>query len=181
MTDDVLNPSGFFSFGVASMPSFDFVAEVDLQLVDDAVNQVAREVSQRFDFRGSRAAISFTRQEKKVYLVADDDYKLRALRQLLEQKLAKRDVDLRCLIYSEEEAGSHGVLKQNATLKDGLSKEEVKQITKLLKETRMKIQTQAQDNQLRVSGKKIDDLQAAIELIKTARLAFPVRAINMRS
>ena len=163
------------------MPAFDFVAEVDLQLVDDAVNQVAREIAQRFDFRGSRAEINFKRQEKKIYLVADDDYKLRALHQLLVQKLAKRNVDIRCLTYSKEEIGSHGVLKQNATLKDGLSKEETKQITKLLKETRMKIQTQVQDNQLRVSGKKIDDLQEAIKLVEEARLAFPVRAINMRN
>ena len=162
------------------MPSFDFVAEVDLQLVDDAVNQVAREISQRFDFRNSRAEINFKRQEKKIYLVADDDYKLRAMHQLLEQKLAKREVDIRCLTYNEEETGSHGVLKQNATLKDGLSKEEAKQISKLLKETRMKIQTQLQDNQLRVSGKKIDDLQTAIKLVEEANLAFPVRAINMR-
>lgn len=163
------------------MPSFDFVAEVDPQLIDDAVNQVAREIAQRFDFRGSRAEISFKRQEKKVYLTADDDYKLRALHQLLEQKLAKRNVDLRCLLYSKEETGSHGVLKQHATLKDGLTKDEAKQITKLLKETRLKIQTQLQDNQLRVSGKKIDDLQRAIQLVEEAKLAFPVRATNMRS
>ena len=163
------------------MPSFDFVAEVDLQLVDDAVNQVGREISQRFDFRGSRAEINFKRQEKKIYLVADDDYKLRALHQLLGQKLAKRNVDIRCLTYGKEETGSHGVLKQNATLKDGLSKEEAKQISKLLKDTRMKIQTQVQDNQLRVSGKKIDDLQTAIKLVEDAKLAFPVRAVNMRN
>ena len=171
----------FLPLGGTSMPSFDFVAEVDPQLVDDAVNQVAREISQRFDFRNSRAEINFKRQEKKIYLVADDEYKLRALHQLLGQKLAKRNVDIRCLIYSKEETGSHGVLKQNATLKDGLSKEETKQITKLLKETCMKIQTQVQDNQLRVSGKKIDDLQNAIKLVEEAKFAFPVRAINMRS
>lgn len=163
------------------MPSFDFVAEVDLQVIDDAVNQVAREISQRFDFRGSRAEIVFKRQEKKIYLTADDDYKLRALHQLLEQRLAKRNIDLRCLTYSKEETGSHGVLKQNAVLKDGLTKEEAKQITKLLKETRLKVQTQLQDAQLRVSGKKIDDLQSAIKLVEEAKLAFPVRATNMRN
>ncbi len=163
------------------MPSFDFVAEVDLQSVDDAVNQVAREIAQRFDFRNSCAEIDFKRQEKKIYLVADDTYKLRAMHQLLAQKLARSNVDIRCLTYSKEEMGSHGVLKQYATLKDGLSKEEAKQITKLLKETRMKMQTQLQDNQLRVSGKKIDDLQTAIKLVEEAKLAFPVRAINMRS
>lgn len=163
------------------MPSFDFVSEVDLQLVDDAVNQVAREIAQRFDFRNSRSSIDFKRQEKKIYLVADDDYKLRALHQLLEQRLAKRDVDIRCLTYDKAETGSHGVFKQNVTLKDGLSKEEAKSIAKLLKESRMKIQTQVQDNQLRVSGKKIDDLQTAIKLIEEAQLDFPVRAINMRS
>lgn len=163
------------------MPSFDFVSEVDLQLVDDAVNQVAREIAQRFDFRGSRSTIDFKRQEKKIYLVADDDYKLRALHQLLEQRLAKRTVDIRCLTYSKPETGSHGVFKQNATLKDGLSKEETKYIVKLLKESRMKIQTQVQDNQLRVSGKKIDDLQTAIKLVEEAQPDFPVRAINIRS
>lgn len=163
------------------MPSFDFVSEVDLQLIDDAVNQVAREISQRFDFRGGNSEISFKRQEKKVYITADDDYKLRAMHQLLEQKLARKNVDLRCLTYNKEVSGSHGTLKQNIDLKEGLAKEEAKQITKIIKDAKLKVQAQVQDNQVRVTGKKIDDLQHVIKLIDEATLSFHVKAANMRS
>ena len=162
------------------MPSFDFVSEVDLQHVDDAINIVSREISQRFDFRGSKSSIEFDRNNKKINIVADDDLKLRAIKQLLEQKMAKRSLDLRCLQYQKEAAGNQGLLKQEVLIKDGLSKEEAKKIAKIIKDSKLKIQTQIQDQQLRVSGKKIDNLQEAITLVEDAKMPFPLRPTNMR-
>ena len=163
------------------MPSFDFVADVNLQQIDDAVNQVRREISQRFDFRGGKSSIEFDRQNKKISVVADDDFKLRSIKQLLEQKMAKRELDLRCLKFQKENIGTQGLIKQDVELRDGLTKEEAKQLTKVIKDSKLKIQTQIQEQQLRVSGKKIDDLQAAIKLIEDANMPFPVSAVNMRS
>lgn len=162
------------------MPSFDFVSDVDLQHIDDAINIVSREVSQRFDFRGSKSSIELDRNNKKIHIIADDDLKLRAIKQLLEQKMAKRSLDLRCLQYQKESVGSQGLLKQEVLIKDGLSKEEAKKITKIIKDSKLKIQTQIQDQQLRVSGKKIDNLQEAIKLVEDAQMPFPIRPTNMR-
>ena len=162
------------------MPSFDFVSDVDLQHIDDAVNVVSREVSQRFDFRGSKSSIALDRSNKKIQIIADDELKMRAIKQLLEQKMAKRNLDLRCLQYQKESVGNQGLLKQEALIKDSLSKEEAKQIAKIIKDSKLKIQTQIQDQQLRVSGKKIDNLQEAIALVENAQMPFPVRPSNMR-
>ena len=162
------------------MPSFDFVSDVDLQHVDDAINIVSREVSQRFDFRGSKSSIEFDRNNKKINIIADDDLKLRAIKQLLEQKMAKRSLDLRCLQYQKESVGNQGLLKQEVFIKDGLSKEEAKKIAKIIKDSKLKIQTQIQDQQLRISGKKIDNLQEAITLVEDAQMPFPLRPTNMR-
>ncbi|MDE3269083.1 MAG: YajQ family cyclic di-GMP-binding protein [Pseudomonadota bacterium] len=162
------------------LPSFDFVSDVDLQHIDDAVNVVSREVSQRFDFRGSKSSIALDRSNKKIQIIADDELKMRAIKQLLEQKMAKRNLDLRCLQYQKESVGNQGLLKQEALIKDSLSKEEAKQIAKIIKDSKLKIQTQIQDQQLRVSGKKIDNLQEAIALVENAQMPFPVRPSNMR-
>lgn len=163
------------------MPSFDIVSELDLQEVDNAVNQTAREIGTRFDFRGGKSEINFNRDEKIIKVIADDDMKLRSIHQILESKMAKRGLDCRSLQFGEQESASGNVIRQNITLKVGLSKEDAKKITKIIKDSKLKVQPQVQDDQVRVSGKKIDDLQSVISMLKGADLGIPLQYINMRS
>lgn len=162
------------------MPSFDIVCEVDLQEVDNAVNQVAKEMTTRFDFRGGKSSIDFDRNSKVIKINADDDMKLRSIHQMLETRLAKREIDCRVLQYQDPQEASGRLLKQNVTLRSGLTKDETKKITKYIKDSDMKVQSQVQDNQVRVTGKKIDDLQEIIASLKAGDLGLPLQFVNMR-
>ena len=164
------------------MPSFDIVNEVNLQEVDNAVNQTVKEISTRFDFRGSKSTIEFDKTEKKIKILADDELKLRSIHQLLEQKLVKRSVDLRTLDYGKQIELSGNALRQEVTLKNGIDKEEAKKIVKLIKDSKIKVQAAIQDEQVRVTGKSIDDLQETIRTLRAATdLGLPLQFINMRS
>lgn len=163
------------------MASFDVVSELDLQEVDNAVNQAQKEIGQRFDFRGGKSELALEKDAKKIKIVADDDMKLRSIHQILEGKLAKRGIDLRALKYGKEEPGSGGVIRQTIELKNGLAKEEAKEVTKAIKDSKLKVQAQVQDEQVRVTAKSIDELQATIQLLKASGLKFPVQFTNMRS
>jgi hypothetical protein len=163
------------------VPSFDIVSELDMQEVDNAVNMAQKEIAQRFDFRGGKSSIELDKTAKKIKILADDDMKLRSIHQIVESKLAKREVDLRGLKYGKEESGSGGIIRQEIDLKAGLDKEEAKEITKLIKESKVKVQAQIQDEQVRVTSKSIDELQAAISVLKKGELKFPLQYINMRS
>ena len=162
------------------MPSFDIVSDLDLMEVDNAVRQTQKEIASRFDFKGSKSELTLDKETKKIKIVADDDMKLRSLHQLLEAKLAKRGIDLRALKYGKEEAASGNVIRQMVELKSGLDKEESKEITKAIKDGKLKVQAQVQDEQVRVTSKSIDDLQATIAYLKAQQLKFPLQFINMR-
>jgi uncharacterized protein YajQ (UPF0234 family) len=162
------------------MPSFDIVSDLDMQEVDNAVNQTAKEISQRFDFRGGKSDITLEKEAKKIKVTADDDFKLRSIHQILEGKLAKRSVDLRALKYGKEESGSGGILRQTIDLKSGIDKEEAKEVMKAIKDSKLKVQAQIQDEQVRVTSKSIDELQATMSLLRSADLKFPVQFTNMR-
>ncbi|MBC61929.1 MAG: YajQ family cyclic di-GMP-binding protein [Zetaproteobacteria bacterium] len=162
------------------MPSFDIVCEIDLQEVDNAVNQAIKEISSRFDFRGSKSKLSFERSSKNIQILAEDEFKLRSIHQILETKFAKRQLDCRLLKYQEKQISNQNMLKQNVELRSGLEKDEAKQITATIKNLKIKVQAQIQDQQVRVSGKKIDDLQAVIQSLKENDLGLPLQYINMR-
>jgi uncharacterized protein YajQ (UPF0234 family) len=164
------------------MPSFDIVSEVNLQEVDNAVNQTVKEISTRFDFRGSKSSVEFDKTEKKIKILADDELKLRAIHQLLEQRLVKRSVDLRLLDYGKQIEAGGNTLRQEVTLKNGIDKEEAKKIIKLIKDSKLKVQAQIQDEQVRVTGKSIDELQETIRTLRAAtEIGLPLQFINMRS
>lgn len=162
------------------MPSFDIVSELDLMEVENAVNQAQKELAQRFDFRGSKSSIELDKTKKEIRVLADDDFKLRAIHQLLGQKMAKRQIDLRCMIFGKEESGSMGLLRQSITLKDGLEKEEAKDITKAIRDSKLKVNPEIQGNQVRVVGKSIDELQATIAMLRSKDFKIPLKFINMR-
>lgn len=164
------------------MASFDIVNEINYQEVDNAVNQTAKEISTRFDFRGGSSSIEFDKTEKKIKISADDELKLRSIHQLLELRLVKRGIDLRLVDYGKEEQASGNVIRQELSFKNGIDKEEAKKITKIIKDSKIKVQAQVQDEQIRVTAKKIDDLQATISLLKgSSEIGLPLQFTNMRS
>jgi cyclic-di-GMP-binding protein len=161
------------------MPSFDIVSELNMQEVDNAVNQTKKEMSTRYDFRGAKAELSLEKDEIKI--LADDDYKLKAIKDILESKLVRRGVSLKAIDYQKVEDAAMGALKQTAKLIQGLSKEKAKEIVSIIKDTKLKVQPAIQDNQVRVTGKKIDDLQEAIQTLKAKDVGVPLQFTNMRS
>lgn len=163
------------------MPSFDIVSELDMQEVDNAVNQVIKEMASRFDFKGGKSSVEFDKVKKTLVINAEDDMKLRSIHQMVELKFSRRGLDPRALEYGKEEEASHNAIRQTVTLKNGIDKENAKKITKLIKDSGLKVQAQIQDEQVRVTGKKIDDLQAVIQEIKKSEVGLPLQFINMRS
>ena len=163
------------------MPSFDIVSEVDMQEVDNAVNQAAKEISTRFDFRGSNTKVQLDKTKKSIMIHDGDEIKLRSVHTILESKMVKRGLDLRILDYKDKEEASGREVRQTLLLKEGIEKDSAKVITKKIKETKLKVQAQIQDQQVRVTGKKIDDLQDVIQMLKEANVDFPLQFINMRT
>ena len=163
------------------MPSFDIVCEINMQEVDNAINQASKEISTRFDFRGGKSEVQLDKESSQIKIVADDEMKLRSIHQIIETKIAKRSIDCRVLQYGEEIKATGNTIRQQVKLKIGLDKEEAKKITKKIKETKLKVQAQIQDDQVRVTAKKIDDLQSVISSLKNSDLGLPLQYINMRS
>ena len=147
--------------------TFDITSSVDLQEVDNAVNQAQKEVAQRYDFKGATAEIDFSKAESTITLLSDDEYKLKALVDVLQSKLIKRGVPIRNLDYGKVEPASGSKARQVVTLQQGISTEKGKEIVKAIKNGGFKkVQAQIQDEQVRVQSPSIDELQAVIALLK---------------
>jgi len=160
------------------MPSFDVVCKLDLQEVDNAINQTLKEVGQRFDFKGTPTEVR--REEFALQLRSADDFKVRALADILREKLAKRQVPLRALQEGPLEPGPAGTAKQRLDLQQGIAIEKAREIVKLVKDTKMKVQVAIQGDQVRVSGKKRDDLQAVMKLLREHDLGIAMQFVNFR-
>ena len=160
------------------MPAFDVVCVVDLQEVDNAVNQTLREVGQRFDFRNTPTEVR--REETALHLRSADDYKVRALAEILKEKLAKRQVPLKALQIGAVEPGPAGSAKQRIDLQQGIPVEKAREIVKLVKDTKLKVQVAIQGDQVRVTGKKKDDLQTIMKLVREQDLGIAIQFSNLR-
>jgi len=161
------------------MPSFDVVSEVDFQEVRNAVDQASREVSTRFDFKGTGSTIDLS--DKSIELATESDQRLKALTQVLEEKLVKRKVSLKVLGYGNVEEASKGTVRQTVALNVGISDEKAREIGKYIKGLTLKgVQHQVQGDQLRVSGKKRDDLQTVIAELKAKDFGIPLQFVNFR-
>lgn len=161
------------------MPSFDVVSKVDMQEVDNAVNQTIKEVDQRFDFKGTHNEINL--EKESILILAADSYKLQAIVDILKGKMVRRNISPKCLDYGKEETASHNAVRQRISIVQGISKEKAKDIIALIKESKLKVQAQIMEDQVRVTGKKIDDLQDVIQLLKGKDLGVELQFINMRS
>ena len=161
------------------MPSFDVTSQVDLQEVDNAVNQAVKEIGQRYDFKGSKTEVTHDKDGIKVK--TDDAFRLKAVVDVLQSKFVKRGVSLKALQYGKVEPASGGCVRQEIAIQQGISKEKGREIVALVKQAKLKVQSQIQDEQVRVTGKNIDDLQEVIGLLKGKDLGVEMQFVNMRS
>ena len=162
------------------MPSFDIVSQVNQQEVKNAVEQANKEIANRFDFKGSDARIEFKEKEVELAVFADDDFKLGQVMDVLRGRLAKRNVDPRYLDPGAKETISGDKLKQQVKVKNGIEQEKAKSIVKLIKDAKLKVAGSIQGDAVRVSGAKKDDLQAAIQLVRSSVADLPLQFINFR-
>ncbi|BAW80207.1 nucleotide-binding protein [Candidatus Nitrosoglobus terrae] len=159
------------------MPSFDAVSEIDKHELQNAIDQVNREVSTRFDFRGTEARIEESQGE--LTLIAESDFQLQQIRAILDIKIAKRGLDIGCLEAKEPEILGKRA-RQSVQVRQGIDKETARKIIKIVKESKLKVQAAIQGEQVRISGNKRDDLQQVIALLKEAELSLPLQYINFR-
>ena len=161
------------------MPSFDVVSELDMQEVRNAVDQTAREISQRFDFKGTDSTVEL--KEKTIEMHTESEPRLQALRQVLEEKMVKRQVSLKALDYGTVEEATKGTVRQTVTLRMGITDEKARAVGKFIKGLGKKgVQHQIQGEQVRVTGKKRDDLQAVIAALKDEDFDLPLQFTNFR-
>ena len=165
---------------MASTYSFDIVSEVDLQEADNAINQAMKEIQQRYDFKGTNSTIELDKKTKQIKVDSDDEYRLSQVVDVLESKLIKRGIGLKALTYGDIEQGTRGTARRTITLQSGIEKENAKKVTKLIKDSCLKVQATIQDEQVRVTGKAKDDLQSVMTLLREADLPFDMQFTNYR-
>jgi cyclic-di-GMP-binding protein len=162
------------------MPSVDVVSKVDLQALDNAINNVKREIFTRFDFKNVKSEITFDRKAKYIQIVTGDDWKVKAITDMLIGHCIRLKMDPKCLDIKEIEPTSHGTAKTDIYLKEGIPKETGQKIVKFIKGLKIKVQPAIQDNQVRITGKKIDDLQEIMRLLKEQDYNIPLQFVNMK-
>ncbi len=160
--------------------SFDIVSEISWQEVDNAINQARKEILQRYDFKGSKSSIEYNQKDKTITILGDDDYKMKAVVDMLQNKFVKRQIPLKALKYKTPEQASGGMMRQVIEVLQGISKDNARLIVKIIKDAKLKVQAAIQDEQVRVSGRSKDELQEAMALVKGAELDFAVQFTNYR-
>lgn len=161
------------------MPSFDIVSQVDMQEVDNAVNQAIKEIEQRYDFRGSKCEIKW--DKKEIIILGDDDYKMGAMKDILQTKMHRRNIEIKSLDFAKIEPAGGNMQRQLVKIKQGIEKEVAKDITKAIKDSKLKVQPQIMDDKVRVTSKSIDELQATMAFVKGQGFSVPLQFENMRS
>ncbi|MEX2600081.1 MAG: YajQ family cyclic di-GMP-binding protein [Balneolaceae bacterium] len=162
------------------MPSFDIVNQVNAQEVDNAVNNTAKEISTRYDFRGLHTEVNFDRKANTIDLLAAESMKMRAVREMLIGNFVKRGLSSKIMEFGDEEGTSQGAVKVKIQLKEGIDRETAKKIVKEIKNLKSKVQPAIQEDQVRVSGKKIDDLQDVIQHLKSKDFGIPLQFVNLK-
>jgi hypothetical protein len=160
------------------MPSFDIVSRTDLQEVDNAIQGAMREISTRYDFKGSNCFIN--RSDETLMIKADDDLKLKQVQEILRGHMAKRKVDAGAFDFAKPEKASGNTMRQKVTIMQGIERDLAQQVVKMIKGAKLKVQVAIQGDELRISGKKRDDLQDAIALIKEGKITQPFQYVNFR-
>lgn len=163
------------------MPSLDIVSRVDMQEVDNAVNNTRKMLVSRFDFRNSKTEIELDRKEKKLSVLTEDEMKMEAIRETFTQNAVRRGLDARVFEFKEPLPTTGGMLKREVKIQEGLTQDQAKDIVKRIKATNLKVQPSIQGEEVRLSGKKIDDLRACMTMLQGAGLPVPLQFVNMKS
>ena len=163
------------------MPSFDIVSSLDMQEVDNAVNMVKRDINNRYDFKGSSSSITLNKSDNIILIEGDSDYHMTTIFDMLQNRSISRKISIKAYEYKGVENASGMKLRQYVDLQSGISKENGKKINSLIKELKLKVNSQVQGEQLRVTAKKIDDLQSVISTLKEKNLDIPLQFVNMKS
>lgn len=165
---------------VAQTFSFDIASKVKMEEVHNAVNQTLKELSQRFDFKGSKSEVNLNQKESTITIIADDELKLKNIIEILKLRLAKRDISPKALEFGKVEASFQGTVTQVVKIQSGLSSEQCKEIVKIIKDQKLKVQASIQESQVRVSGAKKDDLQQVMQVLRDKDLPFHIEFANYR-
>ncbi|NUQ82539.1 MAG: YajQ family cyclic di-GMP-binding protein [Bacteroidetes bacterium] len=165
---------------MAASNSFDIVSVLDFQEMDNAVNQTMKEVQTRYDLKDSKTEIDFNKKDKKLTIHTADEFKLTSVVDILQSRMIKRGISIKSMVPGKVETASLGTARQSFGLISGLDKEQAKEVTKVIKDSGVKVQAQIMDDLVRVTGKNKDDLQAVIKLLKEKDLAFPLQFTNYR-
>ncbi len=165
---------------MADTSSFDIVSEVNMQEVDNAINQASKEIGQRYDFKGSKSSIELNQKDKILTVISDDDFKLKSVVDILQNKLIKRSVPIKALDYGTVEPAANTTVRQIIKLRVGIEKENAKLVVKMIKDTKLRVQAQIMDDQVRVTGKNKDDLQSIMKMLREAELEFAMQFTNYR-
>lgn len=163
------------------MPSFDIVSKVDAQLLDNAVNVTKKEITNRFDFKNAHVVIDLNKKDFKLNIETDDDMKMKQLLDVLINRAHKQGIAPQAFDTGKDSYQSGKIVKQEISVRNGLKQEDAKKIVKLIKDSGMKVQAQIMDDLIRVTGKKIDDLQSVIQLCQKSELDLPLQYENMRN
>jgi uncharacterized protein YajQ (UPF0234 family) len=163
------------------MPTFDIVSKVEIQEIDNAINNTRKELQGRYDFRGSKTTIELNKKDGLITLHTEDEMKVRALREMLSNHLAKRKIDPRALEFGAVQPALGSTVKVEVKIQQGVSTEVAREIVKMIKDSKLKVQAAIQDEQVRVSGKQIDDLQAIIKMLHASAIKIPLQFVNMKS
>jgi uncharacterized protein YajQ (UPF0234 family) len=162
------------------MPSFDIASKVEIQVLDNAINVVKKEIQNRFDFKGSHVVIELDKKNYSVALEADSDMKMEQIVDVLITRSMRQGLDSNCFDMSKEVLPSGKIVKKTVPVKNGIAQDDAKKIVKIIKENVPKVQAAIMDDIIRVTGKKIDDLQEVIQLCKTSDLKLPLQFVNMK-
>lgn len=162
------------------MPSFDIVNKIDQQLLDNAINTARKEIQTRYDFRDSKSTIDFDKKALSIQILTENEMRIEAMQDVIRSRMIKQKLDPLCLDFGKERYASGNMMRKDIKIKDGIDKETAKKIVKKIKDSRLKVEAQIMDEQVRVSGKKIDDLQQVIALVRTADFEIPLQFVNMK-
>jgi uncharacterized protein YajQ (UPF0234 family) len=163
------------------MPNFDIVSKIDIQKLDNAINTVRKEILNRYDFNNSKSTIDLDKKEMSLHIVTEQDMRLKTIEDIIISRMMKQGLDASCLDFGKELYASGNMVKKDIKIKTGIDKETAKKIVKIIKDTGIKVQASINDDQVRVTGKKIDDLQNVISLLKTKDIGIPLQYENFRS
>lgn len=163
------------------MPSFDIVSKVDAQTLDNAVNNAKKEILNRYDFHNSKSTIELDKKTNAIQVLTEDDMRMKAIEDSIISRMMKQHLDPKCLDFGDAESASGNMLRKEIKIKEGLDKEAAKKVVAKIKSSGLKVQASIMDDQVRVTAKKIDDLQAVISLCKNEDFGQPLQFINMRN